>query len=186
MSANLRPALATDLVLVANSVRSIFNIGSLMRLGDALGACLVTTGFAPHPPHDQLGLSQILPDRRPEWEQQAIALKLQKTALSGYQSLLSPDRQSYFSELAEAINWLRAAGYAIVGVELMPQSIDYRQFEWPKRVALILGHEIAGLESVETGLIEQFVALPMAGAGSSLNVAQAAAAIGYAYLGKHG
>ncbi len=186
MPASSRPALATDLVLVADSVRSIFNIGSLMRLSDALSASLVTTGFAPHPPHDELGLSQILPDHRPPWEQQAVALKLQKTALSGYQSLLRPDRQSYFSELAEAINWLRVADYAIVGVELMPQSIDYRQFEWPKRVALILGHEIAGLEGNKTDLIEQFVALPMSGAGRSLNVAQAAAAIGYAYLGKHG
>lgn len=186
MPVDSRPALATDLVLVADSVRSIFNIGSLMRLADALGASLVTTGFAPHPPHDELGLSQILPDHRPSWEQQAIATKLQKTALSGYQPLLRSDRQSYFSELSEAINWLRAADYTIVGVELMPEAIDYREYPWPKRVALILGHEIAGLEGVKDDLIEQFVALPMLGDGGSLNVAQAAAAIGYAYLGKHG
>ena len=48
------------------------------------------------------------------------------------------------------------------------------------KVALVLGNEARGLGDALTGLLDEVVTIPMAGATESLNVATAAAVLGFA------
>lgn len=153
-----------NIVVIAHNMRSINNVGSLLRTAEGLGVSKVyLTGYTPHPKY--LG-----DPRLPH-----IALKqtkdITKTALGANETL----NWEYVEDVAMVIDNLKSADYKVVGLEQSDNSTALPRFEVPDKVVLILGEEVAGIAEDIMKLCDQFIEIPMFGSKESFNVVQAAA-----------
>ncbi len=150
------------IVVLLDSIRSLYNTGSILRTADASGVeRVVLCGITPRP--DQ-GSRQ----------RRAIA----KTALGAEDSVAwehQPDAHA-------ALHSLSAAGYQTVAVETSPDAVNL--FEWKPRwpVCLVFGHEVDGVSSHLAAHVDAVIRIPMLGKKRSLNVATAAGVVLYELL----
>lgn len=100
-----------------------------------------------------------------------LSAQIDKTAL-GAASMVA---WSHFADPKTAIEQLRNAGYMIVALEQSADSVPLNEFIAPKKVALIIGNEAAGLPDEILKLAEASAEIPMLGRKESFNVVQAAA-----------
>lgn len=134
--------------VVLDNVRSLWNVGSMFRTADACGVQkMMLTGVTGCPP-------------RPE---------LSKTALGAEQAV----GWDYFADPLEAVRRLARDGFEAVALETSPRSVSVDRFEWPNRVALVVGNEVAGIGDPVLEECTRHVSLPMLGVKDSLNVAVA-------------
>ena len=152
------------LMLVLDNVRSAFNVGSLYRTADACGCQQVLTcGITPHP-HG------------------SGAEKLAKSALGA--ELLVPSQ--HFSTTREAVEYLRRehAEFEIIGMETTEKSQIYTEVDYAssRKVALILGNEVTGVDTDIMEDLDRIVEIPTFGAKNSLNVAACAPVVLYEIL----
>jgi tRNA G18 (ribose-2'-O)-methylase SpoU len=83
--------------------------------------------------------------------------------------------------LPPVLKALRSDGYRLVGLEQTTNSSSLHEFRFPKRTALIIGNERAGLSPGELALLDDCVEIPVWGRPFSYNVATAAAMALYEY-----
>lgn len=76
---------------------------------------------------------------------------------------------------------LRADGYHLVGLEQTTNSVSLHEFRFPRRTALVIGNERAGLDDAELALMDDCVEIPVWGMPHSYNVATATAMALYEY-----
>ena len=134
-------------VLVDN-VRSLWNVGSIFRTADGCGVSrLVLTGITGYPPRREIS----------------------KTALGAEQAVA----WRYFADPLEALGRLRDEGFSPVALENSSRAVTVEALDWPARVCLVIGNEVAGVSPVVLDGCEQHVRVPMHGVKSSLNVAVA-------------
>ncbi len=88
-------------------------------------------------------------------------------------------------DIGPVLGSLKKEGYTIVGVEITDQSVRYDMYQWPDKVALVLGNEGHGIPNKILDLCDTSVYIPMLGEGGSLNVAVAASIVGYTALISH-
>lgn len=161
-------------IIIADRVRSLYNVGALFRLADGAGIEeLWLCGFTGHP--------RVADDPRPEWIIERNEREINKTGLSGVKAV--PFR--YFETLELALAEVEKMGYQIVALEKTDDSVDYREAKFEFPLALIIGHETQGVAEAGLKAATLAVHLPMAGKGSSLNVSTATAAIVYHLLALH-
>lgn len=153
-----------QIILIANNLRSIHNVGSLLRTADGLGIDkVILCGYTPHParPGD---------DRLPH-EAAKISRQITKTALGAEQSV----NWQWQPDIAPVITQLKAEGFIIVALEQTADSIALPAFNPPTKIALILGREVEGLEPEIVKKCDEALEIPMFGQKESFNVVQAAA-----------
>jgi len=153
-----------QIILVANNIRSTFNVGSLFRTAEGLGIQKVyLCGYTPYP---MLKIDQRLPH---------IAEKLDsaihKTALGAEHSLA----WEYSNSLEEVLNLLRSRGYTLCALEQSENSIDLTTFKSPDKVALVVGEEVNGLSADILKACDKTLEIPMFGKKESYNVSVATA-----------
>jgi 23S rRNA (guanosine2251-2'-O)-methyltransferase len=150
------------IVVVLDSIRSLYNTGSILRTADASGVeRVVLCGITPRP--DQGGR-----------QRRAIA----KTALGAEDSVA----WEYQSDAHAALRLLATQGYQLVAVETSPEAVNL--FEWTPRwpVCLVFGHEVDGVSSNLAAHVDVVIRIPMLGQKRSLNVATAAGVVLYELL----
>jgi tRNA G18 (ribose-2'-O)-methylase SpoU len=150
------------IVVVLDNIRSLYNTGSILRTADAAGVeRVMLCGITPRP--DQ-GSRQ----------RRAIA----KTALGAEESV----PWEYQPDAHAALRSLTADGYHPVAVETSPNAVNL--FEWTPRwpVCLVFGHEVDGVSSGLSAVVETVIRIPMLGQKRSLNVATAAGVVLYELL----
>lgn len=136
-------------VIICENMRSLHNVGAVFRTADAAGwdhVCL--TGYTGTPP-----------DRRIE----KVSLGAEDTV--GW---------SRHEDAVSCVQELKAAGYAIIALELTDTAQDifsYTRAEKP--VALVLGNEVEGVSDAVLALCDTHVMIPMRGHKASLNVSVA-------------
>jgi len=134
--------------VVLDNLRSAFNVGSIFRTGEGAGVEWIhLCGITPYPPNP----------------------KLDKTARGA--TALVP--WSHHIDTMEAVRILRTQGYALAVLELTNRSVDYRSLPYPKPIAVILGHEVAGVTRPVLEAADWIVEIPLRGRKNSLNVATA-------------
>lgn len=132
--------------LVLDNLRSAFNVGSIFRTAEGAGVeQILLCGISPYPPNP----------------------KLEKTA-RGATSLVP---WVHHTDTMEAVRSLRSNGFALAALELTDRSVDYRSLPYPKPIALILGHEVAGVTRPVLEKVDWIVEVPLRGNKNSLNVA---------------
>jgi tRNA G18 (ribose-2'-O)-methylase SpoU len=134
--------------VVLDNVRSLWNVGSMFRTADACGVRkMLLTGVTGCPPRRELS----------------------KTALGAEQAVA----WDYLADPVEAVRRLAREGFEAVALETSTRSVALDRFEWPDRVALVVGNEVAGVGDPVLDECGRHVSLPMLGVKDSLNVAVA-------------
>ena len=148
-----------EIHIVLDRLRSAHNVGNIFRLADAVGANeIVCCGYTAAPPHP----------------------KLVKTAMGADKTV--PFRS--FPTAADALRELKAEGYKAVAVETLETACDAWKFDYPDKIALLLGNEALGISPDALELCDAAVSLPMFGTKVSINVGNCAAVVLYMIVAK--
>lgn len=159
------------LVLVIDNVRSLYNVGSLFRTADSVGAeKIIITGISPYP--------KLPNDPRRSLEAERIHQAIAKTAL-GAESTVAFE---YMESIAQAIKQLKDTGHAIYALEQAKGSKNIFKFDPKFPCALIVGHERDGVQNLDR--VDAVLEIPQFGRKESLNVAVAAGIALYALAQK--
>jgi tRNA G18 (ribose-2'-O)-methylase SpoU len=149
-----REAEKLPLVVVLDDVRSMHNVGSVFRTGDAFrveAVCLC--GITSTPP----------------------STEIHKTALGAEDSVT----WHYYPTALEAVSQLKAEGYEIFSVEQAHGSTMLQDFTplSGKKYAVILGNEVKGVHQEVVDASDGCLEIPQFGTKHSLNVSVAAGII---------
>ena len=137
--------------IIADSVRSMNNIGSFFRTADAfLIEEIVLCGISACPPN---------PD-------------IHKTALGAEDSV----NWSYQKDIVTTVEELKQQGYIICALEQTHNSVELQQFSpcKEKKYAIIVGNEVDGVNQKAIDLTDYVLEIPQCGVKHSLNVAVSA------------
>lgn len=153
-----------DIIVIAHNLRSAQNVGSLLRTTEGLGVKRVyLTGYTPYP--------KVNDDTRLPHMANKIDARIRKTAL-GAEKLVEVKHKG---DIFELMSDLSSEGYSLVALEQADNSTMLEDFEPPKKLALILGREVKGIEPEVLAKVDQIVEIPMFGKKESFNVVIAAA-----------
>ena len=157
------------LVVVLDSVRSLYNVGSVFRTADAFRlAGVVLCGITATPPNAEI----------------------HKTALGAEDSVA----WRHFADTMDAVAWLRSEGYTLLAVEQCEGSTMLQDFN-PKareneslqltgelecsssKYAVILGNEVKGVQQQVIDACDGCLEIPQFGTKHSMNVSVTAGII---------
>lgn len=136
------------LILVLDDVRSLNNIGSILRTADAfLCEAVYLCGITACPPHREI----------------------HKTALGAEDSV----NWKYFENCEDALKDLKSNGFTIVAIEQAEGGISLKEFqpETKKKYAYVLGHEVNGVSEKALAICDLALEIPQQGTKHSINVA---------------
>jgi tRNA G18 (ribose-2'-O)-methylase SpoU len=85
------------------------------------------------------------------------------------------------SSLPPVVERLRKQGYSLVGLEQTTASVDIHHFHFPRRTALVVGNERAGIPDRVVEMLDACVEIPVWGLPHSYNVATATSMALYEY-----
>ena len=135
------------LTVVLDNVRSLNNIGSIFHTCDAFAVeTLMLCGISACPPSPEI----------------------HKTALGAENSV----NWRYFHTTEDCITHLQREGYTLCCLEQVKGSIELQEFTPQKgrRYALILGHEVEGVDQAVVNQCDICLEIPQRGTKHSLNV----------------
>jgi tRNA G18 (ribose-2'-O)-methylase SpoU len=161
--------------VVLDDVRSLANVGLIFRVCDALRVeRLYLCGITGHPADPRPGR-----DPRARHVQERAEREIAKTAVMAIPFVPWEHAES----ATEVVQRLRANGYQVVAVEQAHTSVPYtRAGIYRPPVALIFGHERAGVAAAALQAADVCVEVPVYGMANSLNVAMACTLVGYEIL----
>ncbi|WP_019613703.1 tRNA (guanosine(18)-2'-O)-methyltransferase TrmH [Psychromonas ossibalaenae] len=84
-----------------------------------------------------------------------------------------------YDNLDDAVTELRAQGMQIIATNLSDTAVDFREVDYTKPTAILMGQEKHGISKEALALADQDVIIPMVGMCQSLNVSVASALILY-------
>jgi len=138
-------------VVVLDNIRSMHNVGSVFRTGDAfLIQGIYLCGYTPRPPHRDIHKTALGATETVEWR--------------------------HFGSTADAILDLKREGYSVLAVEQAEGSMRLNALPpaFPGRLAVVFGNEVAGVDGAALALCDGSVEIPQWGMKHSLNVSIAA------------
>jgi 23S rRNA (guanosine2251-2'-O)-methyltransferase len=147
-------------VVLLDQVRSLYNVGSFFRTGDAVRITkLLLAGITAAPPNPMIAKTALGAERTVPWERCDSPL--------------------------EALEGLRAAGCQLAAVETSLRAVDL--FDWQPvfPVCILFGHEVDGIRPELLERCDAHVRIPTLGLKQSLNVATAGGVVLYELLRKY-
>jgi tRNA G18 (ribose-2'-O)-methylase SpoU len=151
----------TPLVGVLDNIRSRNNVGALFRTADAFALeALYVCGITPRPPHRDIRKTALGAEETVAWEE--------------------------WPAITQALHHLKEQGYAVFALEHTDTSQNIEQYQPPPggKVALILGHEVTGVQEEALALCDGALEIPQFGTKHSLNVSVAAGVAFYILTAK--
>jgi tRNA G18 (ribose-2'-O)-methylase SpoU len=149
------------LVGVLDNLRSAFNVGSIFRTAEAARLSeLRLCGITPYPPNAQLDRTALGTAHRVPWRHHVSTL--------------------------EAVRELRRGGVPVWALEVSGRSRSLRDVRFPRPVAVVFGHETAGVGAEVLQEADGIVEIPLYGRKNSLNVANAFAVVVFEILRQWG
>ncbi len=157
-----------------DNIRSTYNVGAILRTAEGFGINkVILSGYTPRV-HDV----NLLPHLREKLDHE-----INKTAL-GAENMLDIHA---CDEIKKELERLKKEGYLIVGLEnnidttkLYKLNDSVLKEKLGKKVVLILGEEVHGIDSSLYETIDLFIEIPMKGQKESFNVSVAAGITMYA------
>lgn len=136
-----------EIYIILDNVLDTYNIGSIFRLADAVGAKKIyLCRGSETPPNSRIQKASIGTWQWVEWE--------------------------YYADTKDAIDNLRLTidDIKIISVELDPRAVDYTTADYSLPIALVVGHESDGISKEVLDMCDTIVELPQMGINKSLNV----------------
>lgn len=149
------------LIVVLDNVRSRNNIGSVFRTSDAFRVEeIILCGITSVPPNAEI----------------------HKTALGAEDSV----KWRYFENTLSAVEELKNNGYTVYSIEQAENSISLLdiQPDKSKRYAIVLGHEVHGVQQSVVDASDHCIEIPQFGTKHSLNVSVTAGIVIWDFLKK--
>jgi len=137
----------TPLVIVLDNIRSLNNIGSVFRTGDAFRIeKIYLCGITASPPHREI----------------------QKTAIGATESV----DWEYNESTSEVLADLKKNNYTLIAIEQTEKSVPLDAFkvEKNKKYVIVLGNEVDGVQQSAIDLCDFTVEIPQIGTKHSLNI----------------
>jgi tRNA G18 (ribose-2'-O)-methylase SpoU len=134
-------------VLVLDNVRSMNNVGSAFRTGDAfLIEKIYLCGITAQPPHREINKTALGATDTVEWK--------------------------HFENTLDAVEDLKKEGYKIMSVEQAENSLSLEKFtpEPHEKYAYIFGNEVYGVEQEVVDKSDHCLEIPQFGTKHSLNI----------------
>ena len=147
----IREAEKLPVILLLENIRSMHNVGSVFRTADAfLAEAIYLCGYTPQPPHRYIN----------------------KTALGATETVV----WKYVEKTADALIFLKSAGYQILAVEQVSGSVPLHRFKLQsgEKLVLVFGNEVQGVSEEVLGYCDGCIEIPQFGMKHSLNVSVAA------------
>lgn len=135
------------LVMVLDNIRSVHNVGSVLRTADAMRIeAVYMCGITATPP----------------------SAEMHKTALGAEDSVT----WRYYNDTLQAVSELKTAGYVVLAVEQVEGSLKLGAFKFDpsKRYALVMGNEVKGVRQDVVDACDQALEIPQYGTKHSMNV----------------
>lgn len=150
----------SDLILVLHNIRSVHNVGAMLRTADGAGVRHVyLTGYTPDPV-DRFGRKRA---------------DMAKASLGAEDSV----PWSHADDVLELLAALHKEGVQVVAVEQDVRSVPYTSFAPTGRTALLVGAEVEGVPLEVLDQCNVILEIPMHGEKESLNVSVAAGIVLY-------
>ncbi|MEO6077431.1 MAG: TrmH family RNA methyltransferase [Candidatus Andersenbacteria bacterium] len=165
----------TPIIVIADNIRSLDNVGLLFRLCElARVELLVLAGYTGYP--------QTPDDSRPKDMVKRHTSRITKTAV------YSLPYQPWIHEVdpVSFIKNKKKIGYSVIALEQTTTSIPHFEAEYTLPTILIVGHERFGVQKELLALADTMIEIPILGIGNSHNVATATGIILSSILEKTG
>ena len=137
----------TPLVVVLDNVRSLHNVGSVFRTGDAfLVEAVYLCGITSTPPHAEIHKTALGAENTVDWK--------------------------YFEDTHTAVDELKTMGYTVFAIEQTEGStmLPDLKLDKSKKYAVILGNEVKGVQQSVVDVCEGCIEIPQFGTKHSLYV----------------
>jgi 23S rRNA (guanosine2251-2'-O)-methyltransferase len=157
------PILAEPLPLIGvlDNLRSAFNVGSIFRTAEAARVReLLLCGITPYPPNARLDRTALGTVHRVAWRHSVSTV--------------------------EAVRGLRSRGIPVWALEVSTRARSIRTVNFPRPVAVVFGHETAGIGPEVLRETDGVVEIPLYGRKNSLNVANTFAVVIFEILRQWG
>ena len=135
------------LVVVLDNVRSLHNVGSVFRTGDAfLIEAVYLCGITSTPPHAEIHKTALGAENTVDW--------------------------TYFEDTHVAVEQLKENGYTVFSIEQAVGStlLPALKLDKGKKYAVILGNEVKGVQQSVVDVCDSCIEIPQYGTKHSLNV----------------
>jgi len=146
-------------IIVLDSLRSMQNVGAIMRNCDGSGfEKVIMCGFTPYLPRNDILKTSLWAEKTIDWE--------------------------YHEDVMNVLKKLRKDWYKIYSVEVDDRSIDYKEFfvRSEQKVCLVMGNEIQWVRKEILDISDEIISIKMAWNKASLNVSVAAGIVMYAFV----
>lgn len=147
------------LVVVLDDVRSMHNVGSVLRTADAFRLEAVwMCGITGTPPHAEIHKTALGAEDSVEWQ--------------------------YFQTAVEAVDLLKSQGAEVLAVEQAEGSTMLHEFcpDPSRRYAIVLGNEVKGVHQEVIDHCHGCIEIPQHGTKHSMNVSVAAGIVIYHFV----
>lgn len=156
------PGKLDELKILLHNLRSMHNVGAAFRCADAFGTEeILLSGYTPQPPRPEITKTAIGAEKHVDWRQ--------------------------VDEITDHLDRLKEEGYLVVGLEQTTESVLLPDYTIPsgKRICLVFGNEVTGIDESLLPLIDDFVEIPQYGHKHSLNVSVSVGVALYGFLVKY-
>ena len=140
--------------IMLEDIRSVYNVGSVFRTADGLGASKIyLSGYTACPPRDDLSKTALGADKTVPWV--------------------------HFEDSLDALNDLEKNNINPIVIEQTTNSNSLYDFDFEFPVCFILGNEVNGVSERLLKRVDIHLEIPMKGIKQSLNVSVAAGIVGF-------
>jgi 23S rRNA (guanosine2251-2'-O)-methyltransferase len=149
-------------VVVLDNVRSIYNVGSMMRTSDAFRcSSMYLCGITVRPPHKDLMKTALGAENTIDWK--------------------------YFSNTMEAIAALKDQGFFVIAIEqtYTSKSLSDIDFYSDRPIAFVFGNEVDGVAEDVLQHCDMCIEIPQFGSKHSFNVSVTCGMILWEYAKQH-
>ena len=157
--AEYRQADKLPLVVVLDNVRSQHNVGAVFRTADAMRIeRVILCGICCCPPNQEIHKTALGAEESVEWQ--------------------------YYKDTLDAVKDLQSQGYTVYAVEQAHNSVTLEEIaeqtaNSQKPIAVILGHEVFGVQQEVVDNCTQCIEIPQYGTKHSMNVSVTAGIVMY-------
>jgi len=137
----------TPIIVVLDNIRSLNNVGAVFRTSDAfLIEKIYLCGITATPPHREIHKTALGATESVDWEYKENTLAL--------------------------VNELKEQGVLVAAIEQVENSVMLDEFslEETKKIAIVLGNEVKGVQQEVVSTADYCVEIPQKGTKHSLNI----------------
>ncbi len=142
----------TDLTVVMENVRKPHNLAAVARTLEAVGGLEI---------HAITALTSI---------------RLTQLSAGGTKKWM---KVSKHLDTSQGLKYLKRKGFQIIATSLCENSKDYRDIDYTRPTAILVGEELEGISELAKQMADENISIPMIGMVQSLNVSVASALVLY-------